>query len=208
MRGFILDLRKHRAEDLIVTILTDEKVLKLYRFYGVRHSPIQLGYKVDFAVEHDPFFMPRLRSVWHLGYKWLFDLKRARLWQRFCQILQKHLRDAEKIDDFYFAILEKAAAKMERQNPERVLIEAMIEILDREGRLFDISGEFSCEICEEKIEDDRFVLLSKFSPAHENCVSKRGFLKSAIARLFNSYETILLSDVEVGELFGNMENEI
>ncbi|NPA50850.1 MAG: recombination protein RecO, partial [Epsilonproteobacteria bacterium] len=42
MQGFILDLRRVREEDLIVTIITKDEIRDYYRFFGARHSILQL----------------------------------------------------------------------------------------------------------------------------------------------------------------------
>ncbi|MDR3347310.1 MAG: recombination protein RecO [Helicobacteraceae bacterium] len=202
MRGFILNLKKHRDEDMIVSVLCSDRLLDLYRFYGARHSPLQLGYKIDFTVERDMFFMPRLRGVSHLGYGWLFDLNAARAWQRFAQLLFKHLRGTGEIDDFYYLLLDRAAKKMEVQHPKRVIIEAAAELFDHEGRLHT---QMRCLICEEAIADETIALKRAFFPAHTRCAYSEGFARKAVERLFETKESLLFSDLDIARLWRVIE---
>jgi hypothetical protein len=43
MKGFIVSLRRAKNEDLIVTLLEERALRSYYRFYGARHSILQLG---------------------------------------------------------------------------------------------------------------------------------------------------------------------
>lgn len=202
MRGYILHLQKHRDEDLIVTILTAKKVMKLYRFYGVRHSPLQLGNKIDFIYEQEGQFIPRLRSIAHLGFEWLFELNRVRIWQQFMLLLYTHLKGVEIIDEFYLEVIEKAAKDMSRQNPKRVLIEAAVKIFRYEGRLKD---DFHCLICDSEIRSDQIGLVRALSPVHPECIYSDGFNLHAIKRLFETDESIMLSDEEIDRLWRVIE---
>lgn len=202
MRGFILDLRKHRDEDLILSVLTPDRLIGLYRFFGVRHSPLQLGHKIDFVFENDPFFMPRLRQVSHLGFSWLFEAPKVRAWQQFMQLLYKHLRGAEEIDGFYFALLERAAAALEKQAPKRALIEAAVALFEHEGRLHQ---DFRCLVCDRPIDDAQIALARAFMPVHGGCVYTQGFERGRIERLFNSGESILFEDDEIEKLWRTLE---
>ena len=51
MQGYIINVNKARDEDVIVTILAQDNLYTLYRFYGARHSQINLGFKIDFEIE-------------------------------------------------------------------------------------------------------------------------------------------------------------
>ncbi|MDR0664340.1 MAG: recombination protein RecO [Helicobacteraceae bacterium] len=202
MRGYILNLKKHRDEDLIVSILCADRLFSLYRFYGARHSPLQLGYKIDFACENDPFFMPRLRSVSHLGFDWLFEISKIRYWQIFLHLLHRHLAGIETIDEFYFSLLDRAALKLSVQNPKRVLIETACALWEREGRLH---RDLKCLICERRIDDPFVALLRCLAPAHGECARKEGFRREAVIRLFETNETILFDDKEVDLLWRIVE---
>lgn len=177
MRGFILGVRKHRDEDLIVTVLTENRLLELYRFYGVRHSALQLGHKIDFVTENDPFFIPRLRQVSHLGYEWLFDAPKVRAWQQFMQLLHKHLKGAEEIDGFYLALLENAASALRRQHPKRAMIEAAVRLLAHEGRLHN---NFRCLLCDGTIDDPQIGLTRALTPSTAAAPTRRVLTQSRL----------------------------
>ncbi len=48
MQGFLLQTQSIRDEDLIVRVLTKNQLKTLYRFYGKRHSVLNVGRKIDF----------------------------------------------------------------------------------------------------------------------------------------------------------------
>ena len=98
MQGFILHTQKVKDEDLIVYILSPKMLIKAYRFYGLRHSSILTGYKIDFALEENPSFLPRLKDVLHLGFLWIMQRDKMLIWQEFIRLLYKHLKDVEELD--------------------------------------------------------------------------------------------------------------
>lgn len=202
MRGFILDLRKHRDEDLILTVLTPDRLMALYRFYGVRHSPLQLGHKIDFVSENDPFFMARLRQVSHLGFPWLFEAPKVRAWQQFMQLLHKHLKGTEEIDGFYYDLLEFAATALCKQEAKRALIEAAVALFAHEGRL---QTDFRCLACEGRIEETHTALTRALMPVHTGCVYQEGFELDKVKRLFETGETILFEEDEITRLWRILE---
>lgn len=51
MQGYIIDIKNVKEDDLIVTVLAQEAIYTTYRFYGARHSTINIGYKIDFELE-------------------------------------------------------------------------------------------------------------------------------------------------------------
>ncbi len=73
MQGYILHTQSIKDEDLIVYILSPTQVIKSFRFYGMRHSNILNGYKIDFELEENLRFLPRLKDVIHLGFSWILD---------------------------------------------------------------------------------------------------------------------------------------
>ena len=78
MKGFILSTVRVRDEDLIVRILTKDEVLSLYRFYGARHSYINVGYLIDFYVEESvKSTIKRLRHVTQIPFNFLFDMQKT-----------------------------------------------------------------------------------------------------------------------------------
>lgn len=197
MQGYIIHTQKLRDEDLIVEILTKDSLVKTYRFYGARHSNIMLGYKIDFELISNLKFLPQLRSVMHLGFKWLHDRNRLIVWQQFANLLYKHLKDAQNLDNIYFDIIENMAYKFNKTNPKRVVIEAYIEILFHEGRL---NKDMICFICDEKI-DSYVSLVRGFLPSHKMCSHADEFNINHIKNLFEKKESSLIDDSDINRLY-------
>jgi len=193
MQGYIIDIKTVKDEDLIVTILTSHKIYTLYRFYGKRHSIINIGYKIDFESEFNiKSSIARLKDTIHLGYPWIFNNHKLYHWQRFLKLLNTHFKDINEIDNFYFNILNDAVIKIEKQNIFRVLIEIYIKILQHEGRLHT---EFTCLLCENKI-THKISLIRGFVPTHPTCSYSKEFDLYKINKLFLDYSTLELDDQE------------
>lgn len=198
MQGFILNINKVKDEDLIVTILSRESLDTLYRFYGARHGVINLGFKVDYEKEGSPkSSIERLRDVIHVGYKWINDYKLLRLWQDFCTLFYKHLKDAHELDAFYFELLENASLKWGLQNPKRVAVESYISILEHEGRLH---SETTCFLCSLPIEND-ISLIRAFLPTHKECSGTFGIKQDAFTELVENKSTLFLDDDDIKRLW-------
>ncbi|PHS31747.1 MAG: recombination protein RecO [Sulfurovum sp.] len=198
MKGFILSVKKAKNEDSIAVVLSPTEVRTYYRFFGARHSILQLGNLVDFEVEgEDGRFMPRLRSLSHMGFPWLFDKNKLLLWHNFIKKFEPHLRDTEEIDSFYFDLLLNAAKKWNKQNPKRIVCESYITLLAYEGRLYP---EENCFICEKRIEDD-IALMQAFKPAHPSCIYSPTLPTKKILDFFKSKKTVFLNDTEINYLF-------
>jgi len=198
MQGYIINFNKVKDEDLIVTILTKNRVLTLYRFYGARHSHINLGYKIDFESKSSiKSTIPQLRGVLHLAHKWNVEHDKMFVWQPFIKLFFLHLRDVDDVDEFYFNLLEECSAIWHLQNPKRVAIEAYIKLLEHEGRLHD---EFICFNCEEPIEED-ISLVRSFMPAHEKCVWTNPFNRLHVEELFQTKSTMFMSDEDIERLW-------
>lgn len=197
MQGYILNTQNVRDEDIIATILTKDHIYKTYRFYGARHSNVANGYKIDFELENNEKFLPKLHNVLHLGFLWLNDRSKLIIWQQFIRLLFFHLKDAQIIDGFYFEILEKMSLKLLVQDAKRVVVQSYVEILDYEGRK---NMDFFCFLCDEKIEEN-VALVRGFLFAHEKCVFKKGFKKSDIFELFDTNSTIHLNDEKIDKLY-------
>jgi len=195
MRGFILHTQLVKEEDLVVTILTKNKILKLYRFYGARHSVINIGYLIDFEVEKTMVNIDRLRNIMQIGYPFLLDNQKMLIWQSFIKMMYSHLFDVEEIDSFYFYMLEDIVKHFDR-NPKRVLIEYYIKLLKFEGRL----SEFECFLCDKKIEN-RVNLARGYLCACENCIPKKGIEIEKIKFLFENEKTTLLNNQEIETLY-------
>jgi len=198
MKGFILGVRKAKNEDSIALVLSPESIRSYYRFFGARHSILQMGNLIDFEVEgEDGRFMPRLRSLSHIGFPWLFDKNRLLIWHNFLKKFEPHLKDAEEIDTFYFNLLLDAARKWHRQNPKRIVCESYIELLEYEGRLYP---EENCFICEQRIEEE-IALMQAFKPAHPGCIYSPALPTKKILDFFTSKKTVFLEDYEVDHLY-------
>ncbi|HIE34589.1 MAG TPA: recombination protein RecO [Campylobacterales bacterium] len=198
MQGYILKITKAKNEDIIVNILTQKHLYTLYRFYGARHSILNLGYKIDFEIEYsNRAYLPRLRNITHLGYKWLFDNQRTIYWQQFIQKFFEHLRDLDEVDSIYFHTLDRAAKIWNKQNPKRVAIEKYITILKKEGRL---NQNFNCFLCQKSIKDD-LSLARGFLPAHSSCIRSKPVPRNGIEFLFEKESTLFLDDSHIDSLW-------
>ncbi len=198
MKGFVLGLRKAKNEDTIALVLTQKDIRTYYRFFGARHSILQLGNLIDFEIEGEGSnFLPRLRSLSHLGFPWLFDKNRLLLWHNFIKKFEPHLKDTNTLDAFYFDLLLKAAKKWDKQNPKRIICESYLELLDYEGRLYP---EENCFICEQRIEEE-ISLMQAFKPAHPSCIYSIALPTKKILDLFKIKKSIFLDDHEVDHLY-------
>jgi recombinational DNA repair protein (RecF pathway) len=198
MRGFILDTVRVRDEDLIVRILTQDEVLTLYRFYGARHSYINVGYHIDFIVEESPkATIKRLRNVTQLPFDFMFDLQKMLDFKTFVKLLNNHLRDVTKIDSFYYNLLKEITEKISKRDSKRLLIESYVKILKKEGRLHT---ENICFLCDEKI-SGKIALARAFLPSHEKCVMSDGFAKEKLDLLFNENKSLLFDEKEIMRLW-------
>lgn len=198
IKGFILSVKKAKNEDSIATVLTATEVCTYYRFFGARHSILQLGNLVDFEIEgKDGRFMPRLRSLSHMGFSWLYDKNKLLLWHNFIKKFEPHLRDTEEIDSFYYDLLLHAAKRWDKQSPKRIVVESYIKLLDFEGRLYP---DENCFICEQRIEDE-IALMQAFKPAHPKCIYSPALPTKMILDFFKSKKTVFLEDYEVDYLY-------
>jgi recombinational DNA repair protein (RecF pathway) len=198
MRGYILSINKVRDEDMIVTILTTDSVVKAYRFYGARHSSINVGYKIDFELEESiKVTIPRLKEVLHVGYEWILDSTKLYHWQQFIQLLSKHLRDVDECDEFYYYMLESLESNISMQNAKRAIIERYVTLLEYEGRLHT---DYRCFVCENEI-NTHVSLARSYLPAHQKCISVRAFESYKIQELFESKSTFLFDDEDIDRLW-------
>jgi hypothetical protein len=198
VQGFIINLNRVKEEDLIVTILSRGSLETLYRFYGARHGVINLGFKIDYEIEPSAkSTIGRLKDVIHIGYKWINNRELLGLWQEFCGLFYKHLKDAESLGDFYFDLLNETSSKWNRQNPKRVAIEAYIKLLQHEGRLHK---EMHCFLCSRKIEGD-ISLLRAYLPTHQSCSHTYPINPHALKELYENNSSLFLDDKEIERLW-------
>lgn len=197
MQGYILRVQKVRDEDCLVFILTPQNLLKTYRFYGARHPVITQGFKIDFELEMSANFLPHLRGVMHLGFKWLHSRSHLAIWQNFMRLLFEHLKGIEGLDGFYFSLLERCCERFGRQNPKRVAVEAYLEILDFEGRLY--RDDF-CFICGEKL-GEKIVLVRAFLLSCERCLGRNLFDYEMIKTMLKSKKTAHIDDEILEQIY-------
>lgn len=198
MQGYILDVKPVKDDDLIVTILTPTRVYTTYRFYGARHSNINVGYKIDFEIEHNlRSDIGRLRDVMQLNYEWILDAKKMYAWQRFIKLFYYHFKDIEELDQFYFDLLNALSHLMIKQNEKRAIIQAYLKLLEHEGRLH---VDYTCFLCDIEIEGE-ISLVRSFVPAHPQCTFARKFKLSKIKEMFEQNSLINFSDDEIKYLW-------
>lgn len=198
MQGYIININKVRDEDLIVTILGENYLYTTYRFYGARHSTLNIGYKIDFELEKNlKSNIPRLKDVIQLGFSWLHNREKLYSWQRFITLFYTHLKDVEQLDDFYIKLLDTLAHKMIKQNPKRAIIESYIHLCDYEGRLH---LEYECLLCDKPIENN-ISLVRSFLPTHALCSYSKKFDIMSIKELFEEKSTINLTNKDIEYLW-------
>jgi hypothetical protein len=198
MQGYIIDIKHVKDDDLIVTVLAQEAIYTSYRFYGARHSTINIGYKIDFELESNlKSSMPRLKEVIQLGFNWILDREKLYCWQRFIKLFYPHLKEVDEIESFYFDLLNETVHKMIKQNPKRAIIESYIKLLEYEGRLHT---QFECLLCEQKIENT-ISLVRSFLPTHASCSYSKKFEYTQIEELFYENSLINFEDDEVEYLW-------
>ena len=198
MQGFIINLNKVKEEDLIVTIISKDNLQTLYRFYGARHGTINIGFKIDYEIEESSkSTIHRLKDVIHIGFKWINDYSKLRLWQDFVRLFYQHLQDAEDIGDFYFTLLENASIEWGKRNPKRVAVEAYVKLLTHEGRLHT---EKECFLCSRTIEKD-VSLIRAYLPTHQECSHTLSINKAGLKEFYKNKSTLFLNDKEIDRLW-------
>ncbi len=198
MQGYIIKQSRARDEDLIVSIITRESLQNLYRFYGARHGTINLGFKIDFEIRSSlKSSIAQLRDVMHLGFPWMVDYDKLRLWQQFIALFYPHLHQNDAIEPFYFNILEAAASRWGKQNAKRVAVETYVALLDFEGRLH---REMECFFCDQPIEQ-RVSLIRAYLPAHKECSHTLGVSKVALLDLYTTQSSLFLNDEDIDRLW-------
>jgi hypothetical protein len=197
MQGYIIDIKPVKDDDLIVSILTENEVLTTYRFYGARHSNINIGYKIDFELETTKSNISRLKDVIQLGFPWILDNEKMYCWQRFIKLFHPHLKDIEELDPFYFYLLDNLVHIMIKQNALRAICESYITLLEFEGRLHT---DYECLLCEIEIEDT-ISLVRGFLPVHAKCTFSKIYDIKKIKELFEQKSMINFSDEEVEYLW-------
>ncbi|MBL4730576.1 MAG: recombination protein RecO [Sulfurimonas sp.] len=198
MQGYIINLNRVKDEDLIVTIISKDSLHTLYRFYGARHGVINIGFKIDYEIEQSSkSTIHRLKEVIHIGFKWMHDYEKLRLWQNFLTLFHKHLKDAEDIGSFYYDLIHNASLEWNHKNAKRVAIESYVKLLAHEGRLHT---QKICFLCAKTIEDD-VSLIRAFLPTHAYCTKTLPVNSAALNELFVNKSSLFLNDKEVDRLW-------
>jgi len=198
LQGYIIDIKNVKDDDLIITLLSQDQIYTSYRFYGARHSTINIGYKIDFELETSlKSTIPRLKDVIQLGFNWILDREKLYCWQRYIKLFHLHFKDVETLDSFYFDLLDDLAHKMIKQNPKRAICENYIKLLEFEGRLHN---DFVCLLCEEQIFKN-ISLVRGFLPTHAKCSYSKSFDFSKVYELFINKSLVSFEDDEVEYLW-------
>jgi hypothetical protein len=183
---------------MIATVLSEKSIDRYYRFYGARHSILQLGHLIDFEVEgENSRFMPRLRGLRHLGFSWLYERNRLMLWHDWIKLFEPHLRDAGELDRFYFDLLLTAAKRWDRQNPRRIVLESYHALLTHEGRLHPSTH---CYICEQPLQK-KISLMAAFHPAHPECIYAPALERNIIEEYLATGKTTYMDDATVDVVY-------
>jgi len=198
MQGYIININKVNDEDLIVTILTQNRIYTSYRFYGARHSTINLGYKIDFELESSlKSDLPRLKDLLQISYPWIFNQSKLTNWQLFASLLYQHLKDIESIEESYYLLLERLSHRLIKQNSKRAIIEAYIYLCEIEGRLHT---DYECLICQNTITDQTIVVRG-FALLHKGCGAGSSYNIDLIKELFEEKTTINFSNKQIEQLW-------
>jgi len=198
MRGVILNIRKAKNEDIIVTVLSNNSVQSYYRFFGARHSILQIGNFIDFEIEeNNGNFMPKIRKISHMGFPWLFWTNHLLIWQNFIKLFNTHLQETNHVESFYLNLLLSLAKKWDKQSPKRLAVEGYLKLLEHEGRVYE--NDF-CYVCEEPL-DDMVGLMRAYIPAHPSCIYANAYEKNLIFTLFDTKSSIHINDNMVDELY-------
>jgi hypothetical protein len=198
MQGYIININKVKEEDLIITILSPLEVVTAYRFYGARHSNLNIGYKIDFELEYSmKSTIPRLKDVLQLGFVWTLDNEKMYHFQKYIKLFYSHLKDVESLDDFYINLLDRLVQTMNKQNHKRAIIESYVKLCEYEGRLHI---NYECLLCDMHI-DNNISLIRGFMPTHAKCSYSKAFDKTKIDELFQNKSIISFEDNEVEYLW-------
>lgn len=192
----MLDIKAVRDEDLWVGILTSTQVRRLYRFYGARHSVIQVGHHIDFEEESEGV-IPRLRHVIHLGYVWERDNAKRYWWQQYLRLLHRHLHEVGIVEGFYCELLEQVAKRLEKQEARRAILEAHAKLLKHEGRSESLER---CFLCEAEL-GEGVALARGFLGAHPSCVYGVKMERGRVERFLRECNATHLEEEEIEELW-------
>lgn len=203
MQGFILRITKSIKEDVIVKLITPRHYYTLYRFYGARHNILYTGRNIDFEVEHQGIYMPKLRNIFHIPKKYEMDLDKVYIWQQFCTLLDNHLQEPnshepKEISSFYYNMLENGTNRLIKQHAKRVVCYMYVELLEFEGRLYK---KDTCFICDNRL-DNEIAVTRGFLMAHPTCINPQTSLdRDCVMQFFETKNLMNLSNEECNILY-------
>lgn len=199
MQGYILHKTSIKNQDLLLRVLTPNKLIELYRFYGMRHSIIDTGRKIDFDIQHNGYFIPKMRNILQLSYPWEKEYERVYVWKTFISLLNAHLKEIDELEDFYFDLLDWGAHILSKQHPMRVVIEMGVKLLLHEGRNTRHHQNI-CFVCEQELAEN-IALGRSFLFAHPRCINAEVMQKNKITQLLSSGSSVHLSDEEIEQIW-------
>ncbi|RDU73107.1 recombination protein RecO [Helicobacter aurati] len=203
MQGFILQITKSIKEDVLVKLITTKHYYTLYRFYGARHSILYAGRNIDFEVEYQGIYIPKLRNIFHIAREYEQDLEKVYIWQQFCSLLDKHLQEPnshepKEIPPFYYTMLENGVRKLKKQQAKRVACCMYAELLEFEGRLYQ---KENCFICDNKLEK-KIAITRGFLLAHPACVHSPALLdRDSVMKFYATKNLINFNNEECANLY-------
>ena len=204
MQGYILNTKKSGENNLIIDILTHKSIIKTMRFYGVRHSSMMIGNKIDFELSYNQNYLPILKESIHLGFMWQNDLDKLTVFLNFIKLLSKYLKDVKECDSYYYEILEQITSRLMFQDAQRVVVDAYVKMLHLEGRLHNIN---ICYVCDSDLLDNNIHLSSGLLPLCNKChelsfkQNNTLFLKSELSDLISNFNSSLLDDDKIEAIY-------
>lgn len=196
MQGFILHTQRVRDEDLLVKVLTPNHLYTLYRFYGLRHSIIHLGNKIDFTIQQDIREIAKLREPIHLSFPWERESSIRYYWQQYLKLLNQHLKDIIVLDSFYFNHLEEGAKRLQKEDSKRAILNLYAKLLTFEGRNNTLQ---SCLICQKPLKDE-IVLGRSMVCGHKTCMQGESFKQQSLLHWLNN-QGEFLEELEIEKLW-------
>lgn len=198
MQGIILNTISVRDKDLIVFILDNNELVKCYRFYGVRHSHLIIGNMIDYELNVEPLFLPKLHSTMQLALP-LKSVEIIKAWQDFCFLLYEHLKDNQECGEFYYNLCLRILKRLEVQDYKRVFLDAYSLMIEYEGRL---NFSQNCVECGKEL-NDYFLLGEGFLMYCNSCknsvkinkLKMKDYLKHKNSSIFEDDEIDLLYKV-------------
>lgn len=203
MQGYILSTKKSGENNLIMDILTQKEVIKTMRFYGVRHSSMMVGNKLDFELSYNQNYLPIVKESIHLGFIWQSNIEKLEIFLDFIGLLSKHLSGIGECDECYYDTLEQISSRLIFQDAKRVIIDAYTKMLNYEGRLYNTD---KCYVCDKQL-GEKIHILNGFLPLCSHCFcdsfKQNNFIfqKQMINNLFSNFNSSDFDDNQINQLY-------